>query len=246
MPDHIFLLEKFGVPPVTISISELWAVLVSQELGTTEWPVRILPDEMGRYFDPVEKALNVTEDIMIKSLSSSSLIAHSYNENDLNLYKIPQSYWTEEFATNSLHGHLFDTSPGHTYPTALDGCAVVIVSANAVSWLTELNIAADSSYFPATLGNNGNRQFYNGERKGRPMGYAGQWCLAIAKQILTERGGISPEFKQIHLIKEIYERRPKNWHDSEPSEASMKRYAREAISQFYQNDSDDQNTKKLI
>lgn len=151
MHDHTFQSENFNSPQVTISISKLWEALVSQTLGTTKWRTSSVRKEKYKRKTLSDKAIESGEVKIIQSLSSASLIAHVYNGNNFDLIRIPPSYWAEESAQMSLHGHLFDINPGRSYPITLDGCAVVIVEANAVSWLAEQAIFETSEFYPKEL-----------------------------------------------------------------------------------------------
>jgi len=160
---------------------------------------------------------------------AGDLVAHMPSEVAGIFLRIDQGFWSVARSGLRVDGMLFDVQAGCLIPDEIDEDRFCVFEECARSWLALKDIGEDNLAFPTSLLSvaRGTQRQY-GKRPSRIE----QWCVDTGLAILTERGGLSPNFKQTHLIREIYSQRPAHWGDEEPSEASMKRYARKAIQQF--------------
>ncbi|WP_157081054.1 hypothetical protein [Novosphingobium naphthalenivorans] len=145
--------------------------------------------------------------------------------------RIEPPFWQDQFAGLSVGRSLLHFDDGKSVPGELLGKTVYVFEECALEWLAERQIGENNPAFPAVLRGTAMPQKVP-KALGRPPSRIEKWCVDTGLEILAERGGISPNFKQTHLIQQIYARRPENWSDEEPSDSSMKRYARKAIKLF--------------
>lgn len=146
-------------------------------------------------------------------------------------YRIESEFWHDKMAGLSVGGKLLYFEDSNAVPYELLGRTIYVFAQCAFACLAKHEIGSRHPAYPASLHGIKPPTEHRKQPQWRPS-RIGKWCVETGVQILVERRGLSPKFKQAHLIQEIYRRRPNHWGDEEPSDASMKRYAARAITQF--------------
>lgn len=238
---HEFPQEAFAVPFKTVLLPELQRALVAKRLYNRipREPVRkkVRPPWGSDRFvwarrqrhPLVRKAISWAAAEIRSDLQTGLLTAYMPTETAGIFHKIHPQFWYEIRGIR-IDGMLFDVAKNTLVPDDINEDTLCVFEECAWEWLTKRQIGESNPAFPATLRKSASPDESKVSRK-RPSRIK-KWCVSAGIEILTERGGLSPNFRQTHLIQQIYKCRPKHWADEEPSEASMKRYAREAIKQF--------------
>ncbi len=241
---HDFPQEAFSAPFTTVLLSDLERALFANKLHNRiprdPRPTKARSGFLGdgpyrwvrRMTHPlVREAKNYAAKQMLSYLRDGHLIAHMPTEAAGIFLRIPPQFWHERRSGLRIDGKLLDADKNILVPDEIDEETFCVLEESARFWLAERKINEENPAFPEALRT---PKTIIGSRKksGKPPSEIKKWCVKTGLAILSERGGISPNFRQVHLIDEIYKRRPKHWVDEEPSDASMKRYARQAIEQF--------------
>lgn len=168
---------------------------------------------------------------ILSDLRAGKLVAYVTADPGGVFYRIEGQFWQDEIAGLSAGGHLLHLNESKSVPGELLGRTVYVFEECAREWLARRQIGESNPAFPAVL-RRAALPPQASKVSGRPPSRIEEWCVDAGLEILAERGGISPNFRQTHLIRQIYDRRPEHWADEEPSDSSMKRYARKAIGLF--------------
>lgn len=166
-------------------------------------------------------------DQMLTDLKAGALVAYAQNEQTENFFRIPISYWGEDFAAEALHGLLKDKQLSSAIPTSIRDAPVCVLNTDAVAWLKNHAVTELDINFPSELRNQFSHK--NATRRTR---YEWNSFDTEAIKRLMYIGGFDAEWIQADLEREMLAWCGSNW-GKEPSLRMVRERVKLAANRFF-------------